>query len=194
MPGWQPKLSHRASAILRRKGVDVRVNTPVIRVEGRFVTLGRPGGGEETICAGTLVWAGGVRPPALLAEAGLRTDPDGRVPVNRFLQAQGEPDIFVIGDSAFYLNGGEPLAATASNALRQGEYVAEVLIAQCQGKPYEPYQPTRPGVLVSLGGNDGVGDALGLPLTGLPAGLLKEGVERWYLTTIGALRPQGRND
>lgn len=194
MPHWQPRLSRRAAEILRRKGVDVRVNTPLMRVEGCFVILGRPGGGEEIIRAGTLVWAGGVRPPGLLGEAGLPLERDGRVRVNQFLQAHGYPGIFVLGDSAFYLNDGEPLAATAAHALRQGEYVAELLIAQRRGESHEPYQPIKLGMLVSLGGNDGVGDALGVPLSGLPAGLLKEGVERWYLTTIGALGPQGRNE
>lgn len=195
MPGWRPKLSRRATDILRRKGVDVRVNTPLKRVDGRLVTVGHPDGSEETICAGTLVWAGGTRAPVLLAEAGLPTDAAGRVRVNRFLQAQGQPQIFVVGDSAFYLDGRDPLPATASHALRQGEYVAGVLIAQSQGKSIEPYQPVSLGLLVSLGGTDGVGDALGVPLSGLPAGLLKEGVERWYLLQVtGGRQGKGTDD
>lgn len=188
LPGWKASFSQRAANVLRRKGVDVRLNSPLLRVEGRQVTLGEPGGGSTTICAGTLVWAGGVRAPSLLAEAGLPTGRDGRVLVNKFLQAQGYPEIYAIGDSALFFDGREPLPATAAHALRQGEYVAGALVARLQGKTVEPYRPLKLGMLVSLGGNDGVGDPLGVPLTGLPAGILKEGVERWYLTTIGVYR------
>lgn len=188
MPGWERRAAERAATMLRRKGVTVRLGTALERVDAQSVTLA----GEQS-CAGTVVWAGGVRAPALLGAAGLPTGPGGRVRVNQFLQAEGYPAIFVAGDSALYLDGDEPLPGTAAHALRQGAYIAEVLVAEAQGLPFEPYAPTRLGMLVAVGGVDAVGDALGVPLTGLPAGLLKEGVERWYLTTIGAypVRPQG---
>ena len=61
-----------------------------------------------------------------------------------------------------------------------------MLRREVQGRSLVPYEPTKLGLVVALGGNDGVGTALGVPLSGLTAGILKEGIEAWYLSTIGA--------
>jgi NADH dehydrogenase len=180
LPEGDAEMAAKAAQILQRKGVEVRLAAPLKQVEADQITVdGQP------IPLGTLVWAGGVRPAQLLADAGLPTE-RGRIKVNKFLQVEDHPSIFVAGDSSLYYDEGKPLPATAAHALRQGGYVADVLLAQAQGKSFDPYEPTKLGILVAVGGLDAVGDALGVPLTGLPAGLLKEGVERWYLTTIGA--------
>jgi NADH dehydrogenase len=53
-----------------------------------------------------------------------------------------------------------------------------------QGSPPRAYEPQRLGALVSLGPGEAVGDPFGLPASGLPIALLKQGVEKWYLTTL----------
>jgi NADH dehydrogenase len=126
-----------------------------------------------------------VRAPALLAEAGFPTDRMGRVLVDRYLRVDGQAFIFAIGDCAAVSDGrGGFLPPTASYAVRQGAHLAEVLAAEAQGKAPRAYEPVELGEVVSLGPNDAIGNALGVPVVGYPAVLLKRGIEEYYRATI----------
>lgn len=182
LPGWREDLSERAERVLRRKGVQILLDSPLEEMDATTMTLK----GRTPLPYGTLIWAGGVRAPALLEESGLETGPAGRVLVDEFLRARAHPSLYVVGDSGAWMDGDEPLPATASHALRQGAYVARMIRREIQGRTLSPYEPSRLGLVVSLGGSDGVGTALGVPLSGVAAGILKEGIEAWYLSTIGA--------
>lgn len=138
-----------------------------------------------TFSAATVVWAGGIRAPQLIAEAGLPVDRNGRVYVDRYLRVRDQAAIFAIGDCAIVPSPqGPPVLATASYAMRQGEHLARTLLDEIEGKAPHPYIPLDLGQLVSLGPGEGVGNPLGVPLEGLPIALLKQGVEAWYLTTL----------
>jgi NADH dehydrogenase len=105
--------------------------------------------------------------------------------VDNYLRAVNHTNVFVIGDAALWMQEEDkPLPATASHALRQGEYVARMIRREINGRGLAHYEPTDLGIVVSLGGSDGVGTALGIPLSGVAAGILKEGIEAWYLSTI----------
>ena len=148
--------------------------------------LGGAGAGK-VLRADTAVWAGGFRAPALLAAAGLPCDERGRLRVDDQLRVAGHPAIYGCGDCAHVLTpSGDSVPATASYALRQGEYVAQHLLAELRGEPHAPYEPLVLGELVSLGPHYAVGNPLGARVSGLPALLLKKGVEQWYRGTIGA--------
>lgn len=179
LPNWKPWSSRRAERILTRKGVDVRVNSPLRGVDGEYVSIG-----DEQVCTHTLVWTGGIRAPAVLAESGLPVGEQGRVIIDDFLRVPSFPEIFVAGDCALVMRDGEPVPANASYALRQGAYVARTLVDEATGREIRPYRPVVLGMLVSLGNTDAVGDVLGLPVFGWPAGAIREGVERWYLSTV----------
>jgi NADH:ubiquinone reductase (H+-translocating) len=182
MPGWDENLADRAERILRRKGVQILLNSPLESMNATTMTIE----GKSPMPYGVLIWAGGVSAPSLLKESGFATGTQGRAEVDEFLRAKDFPDVYIAGDCALWMNDDEPLPATASHALRQGEYVARMLRRELQGKGLVRYQPTELGLVVSLGGNDGVGTALGIPLSGITAGILKEGIESWYLSTVQA--------
>ncbi|NJK81569.1 MAG: NAD(P)/FAD-dependent oxidoreductase [Chloroflexaceae bacterium] len=178
-----------AEQVLRQRSIDIRMHTTVQHVRPGAVTIQHQSPTnpmtEETIEAATIVWAGGVRAPALVAEAGLPTDQRGRVLVDRYLRVQGEAAIFAAGDCARVPDvQGRIIAGTASYAMRQGEHLAQALLADVLGQAPRPYQPQHLGQLVSLGPDEAIGNPLGVPTSGLPASLLKRGVEAWYLTTL----------
>lgn len=135
--------------------------------------------------AATIVWAGGIRAPQMIAAAGLPVDRNGRVYVDRYLRVHDQAAIFAIGDCAIVPSPqGQPVLATASYAMRQGEHLARTLLDEIEGRAPHPYTPLDLGQLVSLGPGAGVGNPLGVPLEGLPIALLKQGIEAWYLTTL----------
>lgn len=179
LPGWADEVARGAALVLRRKAVGVRLGHQVDAVAADSVTFA-----GRSVATRTVVWTGGVRAPALLAEAGLATGSLGRVKTDRYLRAAGHPEIHVAGDAALFEHQGKALPATAAFALRQGAYVAESLAGVLAGREADPYRPRDLGMLVSLGGSDAVGDLLGVPFAGLPGGVAKEGIERGYVAGV----------
>ncbi len=180
LPGWDSKLAVRAEQILRRKGVQILLDSPVERMDETTITIKE----KPPMPYGVAIWAGGVTVPGFLADSGFAVGSQGRVRVDEFLRAEAFPTVYVIGDAALWMEGDTPLPQTASHALRQGEYVARMLRREVNGRGLAQYEPTNLGLVVSLGGSDGVGTALGVPLSGVAASILKEGIEAWYLSTI----------
>ncbi len=175
---WANAYARRVFADL---GVRVYLHTAVARVAEQALSTTA----NQVFRAGTIIWAGGIRAPALLAESGLPTDALGRVRVDRYLRVEDQALIFAAGDCASIpatIDG--PIPATASYALRQGEHLAGTLLADMQGQAPRPYTPLRLGEVVSLGPGAAVGKPLGIPLTGIPAALLKQGIETWYRSTL----------
>jgi NADH dehydrogenase len=181
LPNWERRFSDKAERVLRRKGVQVLLDSPVQQIDEKTLTIK----GKQPLPYGVLVWVGGVRAPKILQTSGFQTGIQGRAEVDPYLRAKDFPNTYVIGDCSLWMDGEQPLPATASHALRQGEYVARMLKREVNRQALARYEPTKLGLVVSLGGNDGIGTALGLPLSGLAAGILKEGIEAWYLSTIG---------
>ncbi|MDW8404556.1 NAD(P)/FAD-dependent oxidoreductase [Chloroflexus sp.] len=173
--------SNEAVRRLERLGVNVFLKTPVTQVEPQRLRFAD----GRILRAGTIVWGAGVRAPALLAEAGFPTDRIGRVLVDRYLRVSGQALVFAIGDCAAVSNGrGGVLPPTASYAIRQGAHLAEVLAAEARGEAPRAYEPVELGEVVSLGPNDAIGNALGVPVMGYPALMLKRGIEEYYRATI----------
>lgn len=176
-----PWATREAERVLDSRGVSVYLDTMVERVEPNALYLNE----KRVLRAGTLVWAGGIQAPALLAESGLPTDEYGRVLVDRYLRVQDQAVIFAAGDCAHIpdpQNGTVP--ATASYAIRQGTHLAETLLDELEGRPPRAYEPLKLGEVVSLGPDAAVGDPLGVRVYGMPALLLKKGIEKWYLSTL----------
>lgn len=177
-----PWATSEAEQVLDQLGVSIYLNTPVEAVEPRALRVA----GNKLLRAATLVWAGGIQGPALLAEAGLPVDGAGRVLVDRYLRVRDQALIFAIGDCAAIPNGadGATVPATASYAMRQGAHMAETLLAEVEGAAPRAYEPLTLGELVSLGPNYALGNPLGVPITGYPALLMKKGVEQYYRATL----------
>jgi NADH dehydrogenase len=184
MAGSGERTSDQALAVLQRKGVDVRLQCAPTAISQDRLSLP----GEELPCA-TVLWAGGIRAPSLLAESGLATGPGGRLRVDRHLRVEGHDEHWAVGDCCTFEHEGQPLPATAAIALRQGAYVATACLEILQGRSPKVYRPRNPGLLVSLGGDEAVGHVLGMPLEGKSAGLVKESIERWYQVTVSRRLP-----
>jgi len=180
---FAPWATAEAERALDRAGVSVYLNTAITGVEPRLLRIAD----GRVLRAATIVWAGGIRGPALLAEAGLPTDERGRVIVDRYLRVPEHPAIFALGDCAAIPDGanGATVPATASYAMRQGEHAAAAIAAEIAGEAPRAYEPLKLGELVSLGPHTAVGNPLGVPISGYPALLLKKGVEQYYRASIG---------
>ena len=143
----EPLARYTAEA-LARIGVEVRLGQAVTHCDAEGVRIG-----TEFVRAGTIVWAAGVRASPAARWLGIEGDRAGRVPVLPDLRAPGQPDIYVVGDTAFAKNpDGAPQPGIAPVAKQQGAYVARALAARIRGRPAPPAFVYRDrGLLATIG-------------------------------------------
>ncbi|MEU1160974.1 NAD(P)/FAD-dependent oxidoreductase [Streptomyces sp. NPDC005921] len=174
LPGMDEKLSRTADRVLRRRGVEVRTGTSVKEAARDGVLLSD----GEFVASRTLVWCVGVRPDPLVEGTG-RPLEQGRLIVDPYLQVPGCPDVFACGDAAAVPDLVRPGAftpMTAQHAWRQGRVAGENVAASLGvGRRRRPYRHRDLGFVVDLGGVQAAADPLGVPLSGLPAGLVTRG-------------------
>jgi NADH:ubiquinone reductase (H+-translocating) len=141
------------------------------------------------------IWTGGVTTIPLLQNIGLKTGSKGRVVVNKFLQAFGRDDVFVIGDAADIVdNQGHSLPTTAYFAEQHGKVAAQNIYALIKGKKLQEYRPDQPGsnFAISIGSNFAVSRLGGLDLFGYSASKLKKLIKMKYLRDIGGSALAGK--
>jgi NADH:ubiquinone reductase (H+-translocating) len=167
LPEVMPSLADYAAAQLSRRGVEIRTETTLERLEPHAAFLSD----GERISTSTLVWTAGVRPHPALAMLGLPLDEAGRIRVDETLRVEGHDHVHALGDCARVPNEatpGRPDPPTSQHALRQ----ARRLVKNLTGTP-QPYRYRMLGQVATLGRYRGIAEVLGLRLRGFPG---------WFLT------------
>ncbi|HEX8052371.1 MAG TPA: NAD(P)/FAD-dependent oxidoreductase [Thermoleophilaceae bacterium] len=181
MPEISPSLAAFATSELRARGIEVRANTRIERVEAGSVTLT----GGEAVPARTLCWTAGVTPPPLVAESGLPLGAGGRVAVDATMRVDGHPNIWAIGDAAAVpdpAKGGKgPTPPTCQHALRQGKVVADNVAGALGHGRIRKFRYRTLGVFVDMGRKQAVAEVLKLRLRGFPAWWLARTYHLWMM-------------
>jgi len=147
LPGFNPRLSQRATIALTRMGVSVRLMSPVTNVQADGVMIG-----DEWVPSTQVIWAAGNRAAPLLDTLAVPQDFYGRVKVGPDLSIPDDPWIFVIGDAAHCLgNDGTPLPGVAPIAAQQGRYVARLIEQQLTPPQRSPFRYSNRGMLATIG-------------------------------------------
>jgi NADH dehydrogenase len=142
---YPEQLSAAAQRALQRRRVDVRIDTQVIAVDDRGVTV-RAGGRDEHIGARTVLWAAGVRASSLAASLGTPRDRSGRVEVLSDLSIPGHPEVFVVGDLArMIMPDASEVPGVAQGALQGGRFVGALIADEVRaGAPAPATASARP--------------------------------------------------
>lgn len=140
LPGEPRSLRRSARRLLDSGDVEVLLSRSVTAVDAAGVVL--DDGARRT---GTVVWAGGWQATGsrLLPDAPTR---GGRLVAGADLALDGEPEVFVAGDTAAHTDPlGRTLPMSAQVAAKAGAVAGHNAAARLLGRP------TRPAVLVELG-------------------------------------------
>lgn len=135
---------------LRRRGIDIRLNTQLKEVTAGDILLST----GERIDTRTLVWTAGVTPNPIVNELGLPLTETGRIAVDANMQVNGTNDIWAIGDAAAVpnpLHQDKPSPPTAQHARRQGMAVGNNVAASLGRGSTKPYAYKDRGSFVNLG-------------------------------------------
>jgi NADH dehydrogenase len=177
--GIDPRLAAHARKRLHVSGIETRTSTRVTRVLEDAVEVN----GNETLPAETIIWAAGVRASELIESLPGPHDRIGRAMVNPQLQLEGQPEVFVVGDSAAAVNAQEA-PRVAPVAIEQGRIAAVNIGHLWRGEPLEPYQYASKGMLVSLGMNYAVVQVGGIRISGYFAWLFWNAVHLYKLVGL----------
>lgn len=162
LPGLPERLSSESARILSELNVTMRTNSRVASVAEHSVQLTD----GQVIPAELIVWAAGIRAPAVLKNLdGLEVNPLNQLVVKPTLQSTQDENIFAFGDcaSADWLEH-EPaskIPPRAQAAHQQAVHLAKQLKNRLDGKALEDFHYHDFGSLVSLGEHWAVGGLMG---------------------------------
>jgi len=162
-----PDLAAYAETALKKRGVEIRMNTRVSGATGSSVGVQ----GGECIPARTLVWTAGVKPNPLVEKLDCEKGKHGRIKVDACCEIRGCPGVWVIGDCAEIPQADEKksYAPTAQNATREGKHVARNMVAALRGEKVTPFRYTPVGELALVGRRSGVARLYGHNFSGVVA-------------------------
>lgn len=143
LPTFDETLSASALRQLEAMGVEVIRSQVVSEIDRQGVLLAD----GERINAATVIWAAGVAASPLGKMLGAPLDRNGRVLVEEDLSVPGSPQVFVVGDLASV--AGVPGVAPA--AIQMGRHVAQVVVADLDGRSRPAFSYVNKGSLATIG-------------------------------------------
>jgi NADH dehydrogenase len=170
-------LSQKTQKKLISMGVEIRTGTPVTDMDEHGVVVD-----GERINASTIIWGAGVSASSAGKWLGTEVDRAGRVKVSSDLSIPGHPNVFVIGDTASFIQNGKPLPGVAQVAMQGGNYVASVISHRVKGKELnKPFYYRDKGNLATVGRSFAIIDIGNIRLTGFLAWLMWLAVHIYFL-------------
>ncbi len=162
LPLFAEDLSEKAERALIKLGVRVRTGVRVTDIDANGVSLTGASATPERIEAHTIIWAAGVRASPLgrnLADSlQTPTDRGGRIKVTSGLYIEGHPEIFVLGDLAWFEQDEVPLPGLCPVAMQQGWYAADAIKLRLSGKVPPPFRYNNKGIMATIGRASAVAD------------------------------------
>jgi NADH:ubiquinone reductase (H+-translocating) len=127
---FSESLSKAAKQRLENLGVEVRLGHSVDQIDAEGIVIA-----GERIASKTVIWTAGVAPSPAGKWLNVETDRAGRVRIQKDLTVPGNPEIFVVGDTASLDQNGKPLPGVAQVAIQQGRYAGKLIHSRVVGNP-----------------------------------------------------------
>lgn len=160
LPALPERLSEATATILAGLGVEIRTGSQVTAVTDEGVKLGN----GLFVPASLVVWAAGVKGPAVLANLdGLEVSRANTLIVRDTLQTTKDDDIFALGDCAYLVPEGaeKAIPPRAQAAHQQASHLISTMKRRLKGDAPRPFLYRDFGSLVSLGEYSTVGSLMG---------------------------------
>lgn len=163
---YPEELRQSALRLLKKKNVDVRLNTKMLDFNGQRVMLG-DGSMVETQ---TLIWTAGAKAAEIIDSLPAEKASMGRVRILPTLNLPLFPEAFVVGDAAFLTNeADQPLPMLSTVAIQQGQAAAKNIRLMLEGKELQDFHYKDPGLLATVGRNAAVARIFGISFSGFIA-------------------------
>ncbi len=132
-------LSDYSLRALHQLGIQVKLNTMVKDIQPNVVKTS-----EGTIHANTIIWAAGVRGVGAVKLLNIEKPARGnKIQVDEYLNLHDDDKVFVLGDTAEFMQDERPLPGLGSVAKQQGIYLGRTLRKLCAGKDKSSLKPFK---------------------------------------------------
>ncbi|MBT2468759.1 NAD(P)/FAD-dependent oxidoreductase [Streptomyces sp. ISL-66] len=190
LPEVGPEMGTYTIRELRRRGIDLRLETRLESCENRVAVLSD----GARFPTRTVVWTAGVKPHPVLAASDLPKNERGRLACTSFLTVEGVEHAWAAGDAASVpditaAEKGVPCAPNAQHAVRQAKVLADNLVSSLRGGVLTEYAHKYAGSVASLGFHKGVAHVYGRKLKGYPAWLMHRA---YHLSRVPTLNRKTR--
>jgi NADH:quinone reductase (non-electrogenic) len=186
MPELSKNLAEYSTNVLsKRKGVSIRVNSPVERITSGQVHLK-----DEILEAATIILSAGVVPSPIVAGLAVEKNQRGKIAVEPTMRCKQYPEVWAVGDCASIPDpSGKPYPELAQHAMREGKVLADNIYATVNQLPIKPFVYKTKGIMASLGHHRAVATMMGIPLRGFLAWWLRRS---YYLLVTPRISPRVR--
>lgn len=177
LASFSEKTSQSATRSLEKLGVQVWTDSRVSEISPHGVRVG-----DEFLQANTVLWAAGVKPSSLNKTLGVPLDKQGRIIVQKDLSIANHPEVFAVGDQAFFGEDGQRgLPGLAPVAIQQGRQAAKNIVRLWRQQPTQAFHYIDKGQLATIGRRIAVLEIGGLRMHGFTAWLVWLLVHIYYL-------------
>ena len=175
------KPRNKAYKYMEKKGVRFILNSFISEAKEGSFTL-KDG---TVIECDTLIWTCGVKGSGQGREWGLTVGHVDRLKVDPTMRTPDYPEIFIVGDSQWFLEDEKPIPQIVEAAEQTAAVAAKNIIHEITGKGSEvTFKSSFHGFMVSIGGRYGVSHTMGISLSGVFAMAVKHLVNCIYLHSI----------
>jgi NADH:quinone reductase (non-electrogenic) len=160
LPGLPERISEATHRLLEEMRLEIRTAATVTEITAEGIKLAD----GSFIASELVVWAAGVRGPAVLGQLdGLEVNRANQLVVEQILQTTRDPAVFAMGDCAACPRPGvsTPVPPRAQAAHQEAAHLAGQIERRLRGQKQQPYVYRDFGSLVSLGKWSTVGSLMG---------------------------------
>ena len=150
VPGMGEEIREYVERELADQRIEVHTQTRVACVAPNVLTLEHNGRKSE-IKVADVVWVAGVRMNPVIENLNVEKDKRGLLIVEPTLQLRGQPNVFSLGDIAFYPDVTPTLAGTAQLAVQQAHLCARNVRGSLHGGELKTKHFVELGEALSLG-------------------------------------------
>ena len=168
LPGFPEYCRDYSNSRLRQMGIELHFDSLVMQITKDSIQLKN----GQVIPTRTVVWAAGIQGTSLAQNKNFELTQNGRIKILPTLQVPGHPEIYVIGDLAYFEDNGKSLPMTAPVAIQQATMAANNIKRQIQGKSPQHFHFRDHGIMVIIGRNTAIAQIKNRSFTGFPAWVL----------------------
>ncbi|WP_054199328.1 FAD-dependent oxidoreductase [Clostridium baratii] len=175
------KQADKAEKYMVKHGVEILKDSPIVEVTKNTIKLKN----GKIIPTETLIWTCGVQANQDLNEMDIEKGRAGRYTANKYMQAVGKENIYVVGDVAYVEEEpgkGNPQIVEAAE--QTAVTAVKNIIASIENKEKVEFKSNYHGFMVSIGGRYGVANLMGIKLSGFFAMVMKHLINMVYLFSV----------
>jgi NADH:ubiquinone reductase (H+-translocating) len=134
--------------VLSEKKVEIHLGTGVKEVGSGHAKLSD----GSIVASRCVIWGGGITAAPIAVDGGLAQGRGGRIDVQPDLTLEGSPGVYVVGDVANIPGpDGAVLPQLGSVALQSGDWAANNIVADFEGKPRTAFAYRDKGIMAMIG-------------------------------------------